>query len=76
MLPENSELEIINSKCNSGAMSVHCFVYLALDVSLWRWNHVAIKLLAEGFARYIYLQRLKDTSVLLGAIREGVSLPT
>jgi hypothetical protein len=32
--------------------------------------------LAEDFARYIYLPRLKDSSVLLGAIQDGVSLLT
>lgn len=33
MLLENFELEIFNSKCNPGAMSVHCFAHLAQDVS-------------------------------------------
>ncbi len=33
MLLENYELEIFNSKCNPGAMSVHCFAHLAQDVS-------------------------------------------
>ena len=41
-------------------------------VPLWRGNHVAIKQLAEDFARYLYLPRLKDSSVLVGAIRDGV----
>ncbi|MGC8492629.1 MAG: Swt1 family HEPN domain-containing protein [Syntrophobacteraceae bacterium] len=45
-------------------------------VPLWRGDHVAIKQLAEDFARYTYLPRLKDPSVLLGAIREGLSLLT
>ena len=43
-------------------------------IPLWRGDHVAIKLLAEDFARYLYLPRLKDSSVLVGAIRDGVSL--
>ncbi len=43
-------------------------------VPLWRGDHVAVKQLAEDFARYLYLPRLKDSSVLLGAIRDGVSL--
>jgi len=45
-------------------------------VPLWRGNHVAIKQLVEDFARYIYLPRLKDSSVLLNAIQDGISLLT
>ena len=45
-------------------------------VPLWRGNHVAIKQLVEDFARYIYLPRLKDSSVLLNAVQDGISLLT
>ena len=45
-------------------------------IPLWRGDHVAIKQLAEDFARYPYLPRLKDSSVLLGAIRDGLALLT
>ena len=45
-------------------------------IPLWRGDHVSIKQLAEDFARYIYLPRLKDSSVLLGAIRDGLALLT
>ena len=45
-------------------------------VPLWRNNHVAVKQLAEDFARYVYLPRLKDSSVLVGAVRDGVGLLT
>ncbi len=45
-------------------------------VPLWRGNHVAVKQLAEDFARYLYLPRLKDSSVLVGAIRDGMALLT
>ena len=45
-------------------------------VPLWRGDHVAVKQLAEDFARYTYLPRLKDSSVLIGAIRDGVELLT
>ncbi len=45
-------------------------------VPLWRGEHVPVKQLAEDFARYLYLARLKDTEVLLDAIRDGVSLLT
>jgi predicted AAA+ superfamily ATPase len=45
-------------------------------VPLWRNNHVAVKQLAEDFARYVYLPRLKDSMVLVGAVRDGTSLLT
>lgn len=45
-------------------------------VPLWRGDHVAIKQLAEDFARYLYLPRLKDSSVLVGAIRDAFALLT
>ncbi len=45
-------------------------------VPLWRGDHVAVRQLVEDFARYLYLPRLKDPSVLLGAVRDGVALLT
>lgn len=45
-------------------------------VPLWRGDHVAIKQLDDDFGRYLYLPRLKDTAVLLGAIRNGCALLT
>ena len=45
-------------------------------VPLWRGDHVPVKQLVEDFARYLYLPRLKDSSVLVNAIGEGVSLLT
>lgn len=45
-------------------------------VPLWRGDHVAIKQIVEDFARYIYLSRLREPSVLLGAIRDGLGLLT
>ncbi len=53
-------------------------------VPLWRLSagaqaggdSVAIKQLVEDFGRYLYLPRLKDSSVLLDAIREGFALLT
>lgn len=43
---------------------------------LWRGNHVPVKQLVEDFARYTYLPRLSDPSVLVLAIREGLGLLT
>ncbi|MBI3922761.1 MAG: ATP-binding protein [Armatimonadetes bacterium] len=45
-------------------------------VPLWRENHVSIKQLAGDFAKYLYLPRLGDSSVLLGAIKDGLGLLT
>ena len=45
-------------------------------VPLWRGDHVEVKQLVEDFARYLYLPRFKDSSVLLGAIRDGIALLT
>ena len=50
---------------------------MELNNVLWRGkNHVSIKQLVEDFARYPYLPRLKNTSVLLDAIQEGLALIT
>ena len=43
-------------------------------VPLWRGDHVPVKQLVEDFARYLYLPRLKDSSVLLRAISDGLTL--
>jgi predicted AAA+ superfamily ATPase len=43
-------------------------------VPLWRGDHVKIKQLAEDFARYPYLPRLKGPEVLLDAVRDGLGL--
>jgi Protein of unknown function (DUF499) len=45
-------------------------------VPLWRGNHVGIRQLAEDFARYVYLPRLADPTVLISAIRDGLGLLT
>ena len=43
-------------------------------VPLWRGDHVSIKQIVEDFARYLYLPRLRDSTVLLNAISAGVAL--
>lgn len=45
-------------------------------VPLWRGDYVAIKQLIEDFNRYSYLPLLREPSVLLEAVRGGVSLLT
>jgi hypothetical protein len=43
-------------------------------IPLWRADHVAVRQLIEDYARYLYLPRLHSPEVLLGAVRDGVSL--
>jgi len=45
-------------------------------IPLWRGNHVLVRQLVEDFSKYPYLPRLKNPSVLIDAIREGVSFLT
>lgn len=46
-------------------------------VPLWRsGKDVAIRQLVEDFGRYLYLPRLQNSDVLLGAIRSGLALLT
>ena len=50
---------------------------LELDqIPLWRGDHVEIKQLVDDFARYLYLPRLRSTTILIDAIREGLGLAT
>ncbi|MCI0388810.1 MAG: Swt1 family HEPN domain-containing protein [Acidobacteria bacterium] len=56
-------------------MMVGTRLKMELDkIPLWRGDHVAIRQLVEDFARYIYLPRLRNSEVLLSAIRDGLSL--
>jgi len=41
-------------------------------IPLWRGNHIDIRDLAEYFAKYVYLPRLKSNDLLLAAICDGV----
>lgn len=45
-------------------------------VPLWRGDHVSVRQLVEDFAKYPYLPRMADGSVLAAAARDGVSLLT
>jgi hypothetical protein len=45
-------------------------------VPLWRGDYAAIRQLVDDFARYIYLARLINPTVLINAIRDGVTLLT
>jgi predicted AAA+ superfamily ATPase len=45
-------------------------------IPLWRGDDVPIRQLVEDFARYLYLPRLSDASVLTDAIQRGLGLLT
>lgn len=45
-------------------------------VPLWRGDHVSVKQLSEDFARYLYLPRLRDSTVLIAAVHSGMALVT
>jgi hypothetical protein len=42
-------------------------------VPLWRGDHVDLRQLWSDYAQYLYLPRLRDSAVLLGAVRDGVA---
>jgi predicted AAA+ superfamily ATPase len=43
-------------------------------VPLWRGDHVALRQLWSDYCQYLYLPRLRDSKVLLDAVRSGVEL--
>jgi hypothetical protein len=43
-------------------------------IPLWRGDSVPIKQLAEDFAKYLYLPRLRDPEVLVESVRAGLSV--
>jgi hypothetical protein len=43
-------------------------------IPLWRGDNVSVKQLVEDFARYTYLPRLKNPSVLFTAIQDGLGI--
>jgi hypothetical protein len=45
-------------------------------VPLWRGDHVGIRQLWSDYTQYLYLPRLRDSRVLLDAVRSGVALLT
>jgi predicted AAA+ superfamily ATPase len=45
-------------------------------VPLWRGDHVGVKQLWSDYTQYLYLPRLRDSAVLLNAVRSGVALLT
>jgi hypothetical protein len=46
------------------------------NIPLWRGDHVEVRQLIDDYARYPYLSRFTDSSVLVHAITDGVGLLT
>ena len=66
-------------RAQDGLMTAYGATVLRMEldrVPLWRGDHVSVSQLAEDFARYLYLPRLKGPEVLLRSIDDGVSLIT
>src|SRR5258707_14954290 len=45
-------------------------------IPLWRGNHVGVTQLADDFAQYLYLPRLRSSEVLAEAARDGLRIMT
>ena len=45
-------------------------------VPLWRGDHVTLKQLWSDYSQYLYLPRLRDSAVLVDAVRSGIALLT
>jgi hypothetical protein len=43
-------------------------------VPLWRGDHVTLRQLWSDYSQYLYMPRLRDSAVLLDAVRSGVAL--
>ena len=66
-------------RAQDGLMTAYGATLLRMEldrVPLWRGDHVSVSQLAEDFARYLYLPRLKGPEVLLRSIDDGMSLLT
>jgi hypothetical protein len=71
----------ISSKLEAeeGLITQYSGVRLRMDldrVPLWRGGHVSVRQLWSDYAQYLYLPRLRDSAVLLGAVQDGVALLT
>ncbi|HEU4398253.1 MAG TPA: DUF499 domain-containing protein [Actinomycetota bacterium] len=59
-----------------GLITEYSGVRLRMDldrVPLWRGDHVPVGRLWNDYAQYLYLPRLRDATVLLGAVQDGVA---
>jgi len=66
-------------RAEEGLITVYSGARLRMDldrVPLWRGDHVGLKQLWADYSQYLYLPRLRDSAVLLQAVRDGVALLT
>ena len=59
-----------------GLITEYSGVRLRMDldrVPLWRGDHVPVRQLWSDYAQYLYLPRLRNSTVLLGAVQDGVA---
>lgn len=66
-------------RTEEGLITAYSGVRLRMDldrVPLWRGDHVALKQLWHDYCQYLYLPRLRDSAVLLDAVRNGLALLT
>jgi predicted AAA+ superfamily ATPase len=66
-------------KVEEGLITSYSGARLRMDldgVPLWRGDHVGLRQLWSDYTQYLYLPRLRDSEVMLGAVRQGVSLLT
>jgi hypothetical protein len=64
---------------DEGLITAYSGVRLRMDldrVPLWRGDHVGLKQLWADYSQYLYLPRLRDSAVLLDAVRDGIALLT
>ncbi len=81
-LPDQGALAVKASKklTNSGTLIAKLagtILKMEIDrIPLWRGDHVSVRELIENFAKYLYLQKIKNDAVILDAIVNGLSLMT
>ncbi len=66
-------------KGEEGLITEYSGVRLRMDldrVPLWRGSHVGLDQLWSDYSQYLYLPRLRDSRVMLDAVRQGVALLT
>jgi hypothetical protein len=66
-------------RAEEGLITAYSGVRLRMDldrIPLWRGDHVGLKQLWTEYGQYLYLPRLRDSAVLLDAVRDGIALLT
>ena len=73
-LAERCARKLINDSLLIADTYGYSLLKLELDnIPLWRGDDISVRQLWDDYAKYLYLPRLKDSSLLLHAIRVGAS---